>query len=190
VPVAAATAPDWAGPPVFINAGGLTVRKGIHLLLDAWKRVRPPPGPRLVLHGEMQLPEAYRRAVPQGVEVGGRLPRPELHALFRRCALFVLPTLAEGRANVVLEALANGLPVLTTPNSGCADVVIEGRTGFLVPPGNVEALAERLAWCLDHPQELAAMRPQCLEVARGWQAEDFARQHATCIANFVNRHAY
>jgi starch synthase len=186
VPAAAAIAPDWSGPPVFINAGGLTVRKGIHLLLEAWQRVRPPPGPRLVLHGEMQLPKAYRQSVPQGVEVGGRLPRPALHALFRRSDLFVLPTLAEGRANVVLEALANGLPVLTTPNCGCTDVVIEGRTGFLVPPGDVAALAQRLSWCLDHPQELAAMRHECLQVARAWQAQDFARLHAACIARFVS----
>jgi glycosyltransferase involved in cell wall biosynthesis len=181
----AVTLPNLSGPPVFINAGGLTVRKGIHLLLDAWKRLRPGAGARLVLHGEMQLPSAYR-SILSGVEVGGRLPRPDLHALFQRSTLFVLPTLAEGRANVVLEALANGLPVLTTPNSGCTDVVIEGRTGFLVPAGNVDALAERLSWCLDHPQDLAAMRDECLKVARAWQFKDFARQHAACIARYVS----
>jgi glycosyltransferase involved in cell wall biosynthesis len=186
VPAEAAAAPR-AGKLTFLNAGTLSVRKGTHLLLEAWRRLRPGAGAELVLAGNMQMPAALQRGLPPGVRVTPRLPRPELHALFRRSAAFVLPTLAEGRANVVLEALANGLPVLTTPHSGCEDVVLNGHTGFLVPPGDAEALAERLQWCLDHPAELHAMRQGCLEAARGWQAEDFQRVHAQLIGGFVAR---
>jgi alpha-maltose-1-phosphate synthase len=185
VPREAEAAPLSGAALTFLNAGGLSIRKGIHLLISAWRKIVPPETVRLQLHGEMQLPPCYGNNLPAGITVGPRLARPELHALFRRCAVFVLPTLAEGRANVVLEALANGLPVLTTPNSGCTDVVLEGRTGFLVPAGDAQALEERLAWCLHHPQELAAMRQNCKEVARSWQAVDFRREHAACIADFV-----
>jgi glycosyltransferase involved in cell wall biosynthesis len=168
-----------------LNAGALSVRKGIHLLIDAWRRLRPPAAAELLLHGNLQLPAAYRHSLPRGVRFAPRLPRPELHALFRRSVAFVLPTLAEGRANVILEALANGLPVITTPNSGCTDVVMDGRTGFLVPPGDIEALGAKLAWCLDHPRELAEMRPACLQAARGWQSADFRREHANKIRAFI-----
>ncbi len=187
VPAEAAAAPPPSGKMTFLNAGTLSVRKGVHLLLEAWRRLRPGAAAELVLAGNMQLPAALQRDLPPGVRVTPRLPRPELHALFRRSAAFVLPTLAEGRANVVLEALANGLPVLTTTHSGCEDVVRDGVTGFLVPPRDVEALAGRLQWCLDRPAELAAMRPGCREAARGWQAEDFQRVHAAAVRAFVAR---
>jgi glycosyltransferase involved in cell wall biosynthesis len=185
VPAEAESNPPPSSPVTFVNAGGLSVRKGIHLLLDSWRKLRPGSGARLLLHGEMQLTRGHDN-LPAGVSVGPRLPRPQLHALFRQASIFVLPTLAEGRANVVLEALANGLPVLTTPNSGCSDVIIEGQTGFLVPAGDTEALTEKLSWCLDHPHELAAMRENCRKVAASWQAADFRGEHAARIHSYLH----
>jgi glycosyltransferase involved in cell wall biosynthesis len=184
-----AEAESWTASgakPAFVCAGQLSVRKGIHLLLDAWRRVGSRTGPELLLHGDMLLPPTYHANLPAGASFAPRLSRPALHALFRRSAVFVLPTLAEGRANVVLEALANGLPVITTANSGCTDVVIHGRTGFLIPPGDVDALATQLAWCLDHPRELAEMRPNCLAAVRQWQAADFRREHTARIRQFMS----
>jgi glycosyltransferase involved in cell wall biosynthesis len=71
------------------------------------------------------------------------IPQSELAEAFRKADVFVFPTLVEGMPLVVIEAMASGLPVITTPN-GPGDIVRDGVDGFLVPPRNVDAIAERL----------------------------------------------
>ena len=66
-----------------------------------------------------------------------------------RASVFVLPTLDEGSAKAVSEAMAAGLPVVTTPEAG--SLVEDGKTGYLVPSRNVERLGERLAYLHAHP---------------------------------------
>ena len=70
----------------------------------------------------------------------GAIPRNQVQQEFRRADLFVLPTLAEGMALSALEAMASGLPVITTPQ--CGSVIRDGIEGFLVPIRDAEALAD------------------------------------------------
>jgi glycosyltransferase involved in cell wall biosynthesis len=65
--------------------------------------------------------------------------------------LVALPSSWEGMPNVILEAMACGKPAVTTNVGGCAELVVEGETGFLVPPGDEAALAERLLRLLRDP---------------------------------------
>jgi glycosyltransferase involved in cell wall biosynthesis len=69
----------------------------------------------------------------------------------------VLPSLVEGLALVQLEAMACGIPLITTPNAGGSDIVTDGVDGFVIPIRNVEVLKEKLEWCYSHPLELAEM---------------------------------
>jgi glycosyltransferase involved in cell wall biosynthesis len=71
------------------------------------------------------------------------VPQSELAEAFRKADVFVFPTLVEGMPLAVIEAMASGLPVITTPN-GPGDIVRDGVDGFLVPPRNVDAIVERL----------------------------------------------
>jgi glycosyltransferase involved in cell wall biosynthesis len=63
----------------------------------------------------------------------------------------------EGLANVLLEAMASGLPVVATDRSGALDCVTAGKDGFVVPAGNVDALAEAIFWCYQHRDKTMAM---------------------------------
>jgi glycosyltransferase involved in cell wall biosynthesis len=72
--------------------------------------------------------------------------------------VLVLPSLLDGFGMVVSEALAHGLPVITTRNTGAADLIEPGINGWVIDAGNVEALAERLEHCIARPAELEAMR--------------------------------
>ena len=70
--------------------------------------------------------------------------RADVPDVMRGLDCFVLPSLAEGISNTILEAMASGLPVLATDVGGNAELVVDGRTGEIVAPGDVEALANGL----------------------------------------------
>ena len=125
----------------FLFAGGITQRKGIRYLLEAWRRVRRP-GWRLQLLGPMPRELGPLRAYLDEVEPLGRVGHSEMPARFAAADVFVFPSLFEGSAVVTYEALACGLPSVVTPQAG--SVVRDGIEGFLVAPADIEALAERL----------------------------------------------
>ena len=79
--------------------------------------------------------------------------------------VLLLPTLFEGYALVISEALSRGLPVITTPNSGAIEVVRDGLEGFIVPIRDSIAIAERLQMLIDDRSRLAFMSHHCLRRA-------------------------
>jgi len=141
-------------------AGSMTQRKG---LADGFEAMRllPRRDVELVVMGSPVLPLEFYRS--QGVPFTYEAPRPH-HAvleLMRTCDVLLLPSIVEGRALVQQEALACGLPILVTANAGGEDLVEAGRTGFLLPIRAPQAIAEKIAWCAEHRDELAAMGEAC-----------------------------
>lgn len=98
------------------------------------------------------------------------LPHQQVLALMRESDVLVFPTLFEGRALVVLEALAQGIPVITTINSGTSDLIIDGESGFLVPIRSTGAICEALERLYRDRELLAYMKREALKIARnsGW----------------------
>src|SRR5205814_3811152 len=86
---------------------------------------------------------------------------PRAHAAVLRlmgsCDVLVLPSIVEGRALVQQEAMASGLPLIVTRNAGGEDLIVEGETGFLVPPGSPRAIAEKIEWFAQNLPRLPAM---------------------------------
>ena len=74
-----------------------------------------------------------------------------------RCHAHVFPTIVEGFGRNIIEAMASGLPVITTANCGGPDLIEDGVTGFIIPIRDVAAICEKLAWIYDHPQEAIEM---------------------------------
>jgi len=152
-----------SGPPVFLSIARLIADKGIRVYAAAAERVRRDhPAARFRLTGFFEdhpraIPEAeIRDLVRAGVlEFTGPLEdvRPELAG----CTVYCLPTThREGLPRTVLEAMATGRPVVTSDTPGCRETVVEGRNGFLVPPGDVAALAGTLARYCREPDLAAA----------------------------------
>ena len=91
------------------------------------------------------LPDAARRfGVAECIRFCGAVSGGEMPALYRDADIFILPSIVEGMPNVVLEAMAAGLPVLATRIPGSEELVVPGKTGFLVPPTHPQALADAL----------------------------------------------
>jgi len=83
--------------------------------------------------------------------------RRDIPSLFKNLDLLALTSLWEGLPRVVPEAMAASLPVVATRVDGTPEAVVEGETGFLVEPGDVQAMAEKIAWLLQHPEAARSM---------------------------------
>jgi len=130
------------GPLKVLFCGSLTQRKGISYLFQAAKRM----GRRIeltVIGAELVPCPAVRRSLTE-VTWHRTLSNADVLETMRRHDVFVLPTLFEGRALVVLEAMSQGLPVITTANSGATDAVVHGRSGFVIPIRSSDAIVDCL----------------------------------------------
>lgn len=145
-------------------AGSMGQRKGLGDLFAAMRLLNRPDVELVVMGAPLASFDLYRRELPHFTYVPGR-PHEQVLALMRSCDVFCLPSIVEGRALVMQEAMSQGLPLLITPNTGGADLIREGDTGFLIPIRSPEAIAEKLTWFLDNRSELPRMN-------------GLARQHA------------
>jgi glycosyltransferase involved in cell wall biosynthesis len=89
--------------------------------------------------------------------------------------VFVFPSLAEGFGHVILETMSCGLPVITTKNTCGPDVLVDGEHGFVLPIRDANAIAEKLAWGIDHRAELGSMGEAAAAQSRLFTWERFRR---------------
>ncbi len=134
--------------------GVLTQRKGLSYLVDGFARAGIQRS-ELLLVGQPCNGHAPWRGV-AGIEQIDWVSHAETPALLARADVLVLPSLVEGLARVIIEAMAAGIPVIATPNSGAEDVVRDGVDGYIVPIRDADAIAERLR-ALTDPDRRAAM---------------------------------
>jgi glycosyltransferase involved in cell wall biosynthesis len=161
------------GPLSVVWAGTVSIRKGAHYFIEAWRRLRAGRQARACVYGKIEVPERVLRPLPDGVELLGPVPQRDLFAAFAHADVLVFPTLSDGFGGVVLEAFSRGLPVITTASAGAAEFVTHGTNGLLVPAGDSAALTDALRWCLDNREALYRMRFAALDTARGWQWSDY-----------------
>ncbi|GIW86851.1 MAG: glycosyl transferase [Isosphaeraceae bacterium] len=141
--------------PIVLFVGRLDVQKGLSDLLEAWITVRQAfPQATLLLVGDGPERQTLSRwlAAHPGSRVRALGFRPDVPSLMLLADLFVLPSLWEGMPNVVMEAMAARLPVVATRVEGTEDLVIDGQTGWLVPPRRPDLLAAAVRAALDDPE--------------------------------------
>ena len=152
--------PDRRSDTKVLFLGDFSARKGVRDLLAAAPTVleRCPEAHFVVTGGEPPVDVAALAAgLGDGVTFAGWVRGDEKLALLQQAALLVLPSYAEGVPIAVLEAMAAGLPVVTTPVGGIPDLIAEGRNGLLVQPGDVPSLASAITRLLDDPALRSAM---------------------------------
>ena len=149
--------PAWRrGPPHLVFLGHLSARKGVPELLEALASPALSALPwRATLAGGGPVDEFRARAAALGladrVAFPGWIDQPAASSLCAAADILVLPSHAEGLAMSVLEGLAHGLAVVATPVGAHAEVIEPERSGLLVPPGDVAALAAALARVIGDP---------------------------------------
>ena len=150
--------------PVAVYAGRLSREKGVETLIDAFAAVAERlPEARLVILGSGPDEAALRRraaVLGDRVEFVGHLPRDRMEARVADAWVQVVPSLwHEPFGNVTTEAMMRGTAVIAADMGGQSDLVRDGLTGYLVPPGDAARLADRLTRILsdrDHADALGA----------------------------------
>jgi glycosyltransferase involved in cell wall biosynthesis len=183
--------PDGAGrrqdaPFTFLFSGATIRRKGFDLLLEAFGRAAGESGARLRIVGPRgDLGHLLDGRALDHVEFLGPRTQPELAAELRRADVLVLPSRNDSYGMVVAEALASGTPVLISEMVGAKDLVIEGQTGWTVPVEDVSALADRMAWCLGHPEAVRAMGLDCRRAAEAATWPAYHRRFAELVRSLL-----
>jgi glycosyltransferase involved in cell wall biosynthesis len=153
-----------------LAVGNLIRLKGFDVLIEAVARARCREQVQVCIVGDGVEENALRAlAVARGVsasfEFAGRLPVADMPERFAGADVFVLSSHSEGRPNVVVEALASGLPVIATDLEGVRGMVVDGDTGWLIPSGDVDRLAAALDQADADRAELCRRGERAREIA-------------------------
>ena len=164
-------------PFTIINTGSLSLRKGTPYLLEAFRIIRQKiPNARLLLTRALAdsivpVMEKYRDLP---IEWAPSLPHRELAERLRSADLYILPSLEEGLARTGLEALACGLPVIVTANTGINEFLTPGISGTVVPMRDPAAIADAAFQWWERIQEKRDEAPQVLLDANIFSFSHFA----------------
>jgi len=153
--------------------GSMTQRKGLGDLFEAMKLVNNEEV-ELVVLGSMAAPKTFYDSFNVNYTYKSTRPHNEVLALMRSCDVFCLPSIVEGRALVMQEAMSQGLPIIITPNTGGEDLVETEDTGFLVPIASPKMIAEKINWFLNNRDKISKMGKAARKKALTYSWEGYA----------------
>jgi len=166
------------GPLRVLTVGSVTLRKGPQYTFEASKLLGREFDFRLV--GGCSFSDSVKRDIQKRIHLTGNVPRSEVKAHFQWADVFLLPSLCEGMATVLIEALSSGLPVIATENSGLE--INDGVDGFLVPIRSPAAIAERLEKLASDPALLLEMTRNARKRSEDFTLEAYSERLYRAIA--------
>lgn len=166
-----------------IFVGSIGVRKGLIYLFEAIKSLKAEYPIEAVIIGKVDVEflsifEAYKHLFKHVESV----PHKEMVNYYNSSSVFVLPSLDEGMAYVQLEAMACGLPIVCTPNSGAEAIVNNGEEGFIVPIRNAEQIAEKIELLYLNKELLLSMSAKSYKTAQNFSWDAYGKKLAAFIS--------
>ena len=155
-----------------LTVGTVGLRKGSPYVLEAAKQLKGRAQFRLI--GGIEVEREAEAQLRKHLELTGPVSRSEIARHFAWADVFLLPSLCEGSATVTYEALAHGLPVICTVNTG--SVVRDGVEGFIVPIRDAAAIVDRLRHLLDDPEMFKVMRTNATKRADEFTVAKYAER--------------
>jgi glycosyltransferase involved in cell wall biosynthesis len=140
--------PATRAPPTIGFVGAVGLRKGSPYFVEVARRFGRDQA-SFVMVGAVRLSEQAARSAREAVELVGHVPRSAIREWLAGFDLFFFPSTCEGSASAVVEAMAAGLPVITSPNSG--SIIRDGEDGYLVPYDDLDQAEARIAALIADP---------------------------------------
>ena len=138
--------------------------KGLRYLLEAARKLSHVGNLHILLIGKNINVEPYTSLIAQS-NMAGRIHvtgfRHDAPELVAACKMLVLPSLREGLSRAILESMGYGVPPIATDSGGPAEIVDDGKNGFIIPVGDAEAIANKILYLYAHPQLVKKMSDEC-----------------------------
>jgi glycosyltransferase involved in cell wall biosynthesis len=134
-----------------IHCGTISIRKGVHYLLQAFSELKLPHAELWLIGSMTDEIRPFLANFSAAVFHKGPFPESELYRYYGQGSVLCLASIEEGLAMVQPQAMACGLPVICTTNTGGEDIVCDGQDGFVVPIRDVEALKEKILFFYENP---------------------------------------
>ena len=161
--------------------GNVALGKGIQYLMEAARLLVHEPIEFLVV-GNLFIASGIMDSSPKNIRWLGRIPRSATSQLYQTSDVFVFPTLSDGFGITQLEAMAHGVPVIATPN--CGQVVVDGKTGFIIRPRDSQALADAILKFATDSNLSASMAPVCREAVKAYSIDAYGRR----LVEIIHKH--
>ena len=136
-------------------AGSNTVRKGVHHLIQAFSELNLKNAELKIAGHVAPETKKFARKYPGNYSFLGNLAKKDLQKLYKESSIFVLPSIEEGSARVIYEAMAYGLPCIATTNTG--PVLRHGKDGFIIPIRDVNAIKKKILYLYENEKERKRM---------------------------------
>jgi len=132
-----------------LYVGSISVRKGLKYLIEAFRQLNHPFKKLTIVGPETKITGLNGVLIPEGVVFTGVLKGEELENVYKQASVFCLPSIEEGLALVLGEALSFGLPIIATINSGAEEIITEGEEGYIVPIRDSDSILQKLQLLAD-----------------------------------------
>ena len=165
--------------------GRVTLQKGIQYLVEA-ARLLSGENVEFLIAGEQSIAKSAMENSPKNIHWLGKVSLMEKNELYKSATAFILPTLSDGFALTQLEAQANGLPLIVTPN--CGDVITEGVNGFLITPCSPDSIVSAVQRFLNDPDLKQKMFSHCLETSKKYTIDKYKKNLMDAIHSIKISH--
>lgn len=160
-----------------VFAGGMMLRKGVHYLLQAFSELNLPNSELLLVGNKNPEIEPFFEKYKGNFKWLPAVPQAELYKYYSQGSVFVMMSIEEGLALVQAQAMACGLPVIATVNTGAEDIIRDGKDGFIIPIRDVEKLKEKIVFMYENRGKCREMGISAKEhISQGFTWDDYGNK--------------
>lgn len=170
-----------------IFAGSLSLRKGVHYLLKAFSELGLKNAELVLIGHQSKEIKLFMEKYKGCYRYIGKVPHLELYRYLSQGSAFVLPSIEEGLAMVIPQAMACGLPVICTTNTGGADIVRDSKEGFIIPIRDVDALKAKIVYLYEHEDKRKQLSEMALQRVKGFTWDIYGERMIAAYKKILNK---
>ncbi len=170
----------------FLFVGEANYNKGVPILIDSFYKLQTDKA-------DLTIVGAYDKKawfIIKGMDnpsitFTGHITFDHVQKIYEKADVFVIDSFSEGMAQVGIEAMACGLPIICSYNTGLAEIVCDGVNGFTIPCGDASALHDKMQWFINHSEKIRAMGNAARETAQNFTWKRYEQNAAAIVSSIV-----
>ena len=175
-----------SSPIHFLFIGNVNYNKGVPYILNAMSRISCDCADLTVTgaynKNDWFVKDNINR---KNINFTGLVTFDRIQMIYEKADVFLIPSFAEGMAQVGIEAMACGLPIICTINSGVSDLIEDGVNGFIIPAGDDDALIEKMQWFIDHRDRIRSMGNEARRTAYKYSWSYYEKNVVSAIISIM-----